>query len=100
LSDNPALLALLGHAYAGSGQRDEALKKLNQLKEIGKQRYVSPYSWAIIYSGLGDKDQAFNSLEKGYQDRITKMAFLKIEPLFDNLRSDKRFADLVHRIGL
>jgi TolB-like protein/Flp pilus assembly protein TadD len=100
LSDNPALLALLGHAYAGSGQRDEALKKLNQLKETGKQRYVSPYSWAIIYSGLGDKDQAFNSLEKGYQDRIAKMAFLKIEPLFDNLHSDKRFADLVHRIGL
>jgi TolB-like protein/Tfp pilus assembly protein PilF len=100
LSDNPALLALLGHAYAASGQRDEALKKLNQLKEIGKQRYVSAYSWAIIYSGLGDKDQAFNALEKGYQDRITKMAFLKIEPFFDNLRSDPRFADLVRRVGL
>lgn len=100
LSDNPALLALLGHAYAASGQRDEALKKLNQLKEIGKQRYVSAYSWAIIYSGLGDKDQAFNSLEKGYQDRIPKMAFLKIEPFFDDLRSDARFAALVRRVGV
>jgi len=100
LNDNPALLAVLGHAYAASGKRDEALKMLNQLTEIAGQRYVSAYSWAIIYAGLGEKDQAFNWLDKGYQERLTKMAFLKIEPLFDNLRSDPRFDDLVRRVGL
>ena len=100
LSDDPLVLALLGHAYAASGRRDEALKTINELTEIARQRYVSAYSVAIIYAALGDKDQALNWLEKGYQERATKMAFLKIEPFFDNLRSDPRFADLVRRVGL
>jgi TolB-like protein/Tfp pilus assembly protein PilF len=100
MSDDPLVLAFLGHAYAASGQRDEALKTLNQLTEIARQRYVSAYSVAIVYAELGDKDQALNWLEKGFQERATKMAFLKIDPFFDNLRSDPRFADMARRVGL
>ena len=100
LSDDPALLAWLGHTYAASGKRDEALKTLDQLTVIARQRYVSEYSWAIIYAGLGEKDQAINWLEKGYQERATKMSYLQIEPFFDNLRSDPRFVELVRRVGL
>jgi TolB-like protein/Tfp pilus assembly protein PilF len=100
MSDDPLVLAFLGHAFAASGQRDEALKTLNQLTEISRQRYVSAYSVAMVYAELGEKDQALNWLEKGYQERATKMAFLKIDPFFDNLRSDPRFADLVRRVGV
>jgi TolB-like protein/Flp pilus assembly protein TadD len=100
LSDDPLVLAMLGHAYAASGRRDEALKTLSQLAEIAGHRYVSAYSVAMVYAGLGEKDQALNWLEKGYQERATKMAFLKIDPFFDNLRSDPRFIALVRRVGV
>jgi TolB-like protein/Flp pilus assembly protein TadD len=100
LSDDPLVLAFLGHAYAASGQRDEALQTLNQLAEIAGHRYVSAYSVAMVYAELGEKDQALNWLEKGYQERATKMVFLKIDPFFDNLRSDPRFVELVRRVGL
>jgi TolB-like protein len=100
LSDDPIVLAMLGHAYAASGKKDEALKTLDQLTVIARQRYVSEYSRAIIYAGLGEKDQAINWLEKGYRERAQKMAFLQIEPFFDDLRSDPRFVDLVRRVGL
>jgi TolB-like protein/Tfp pilus assembly protein PilF len=100
LNNDPALLALLCHVYAASGQRDEALKTLNQLTEIARQRYVSAYAWAIVYAGLGNKDEAFDWLEKGYQERAAVMVRLNIEPYFDILRSDARFADLVRRVGV
>ncbi|MCA1617586.1 MAG: hypothetical protein LC729_04130 [Acidobacteria bacterium] len=76
------------------------MKTLDQLKEITRQRYVSAYSFAIVYARLGEKDQAFQWLEKGYQDHALELPILKVDPLFDNLRSDPRFADLVRRVGL
>ena len=96
----PHLVAALGHAYALSGERDKANKILDELREMSKQRYVSPYLIAIVYVGLGDKDQAFAWLEKAYQDRSAFLIWLKVEPLFDNLRSDPRFQDLLRRVGL
>ena len=99
LIDDTSVLAALIHVYAASGRRDDALKTLEQLKQTAKQRSVSPMNWSIAYAGLDDKDEAFNWLEKGYEARY-KMAFLRIEPLFDNLRSDPRYADLVRRVGL
>src|SRR5437016_6686160 len=100
LNDDPRMLGLLGHAYAVSGQRDEALKTLDQLKENAGQRYVSPYSFALVYAGLGDKDQAFQWLEKSRQDRTPYLSTIKVDPLLDNLRSDPRFAELMRRVGL
>ena len=55
---------------------------------------------AMIYTGLGEKDQAFAWLEKAYTDRVWRLPFLNVEPRFDSLRSDPRFADLVLRVGL
>jgi len=100
LDDDPFVLALLGHAYAVSGVRDEALQTVEQLKETSRQRYVSAYSFAVVYAGLGEKDQAFQWLEKAYQDRADDLRQLKVDPLLDNLRPDPRFADLVRRVGL
>ena len=94
------MTALLGHAYAMSGKRDEALKILSELNELSKQQYVSPFGKAFIYVGLGEKDQTFKWLEKAYDDRIWLMGMLKVEPIFDPLRADPRFEDLLRRVGL
>ena len=88
----------LGHALAKSGNRSEALAILNKLK-TGKQ-YVSPAELAILYLGLGDKEGAFQSLEKAYAERDLQLQNLKSDPRYDDLHNDPRFADLVRRVGL
>jgi serine/threonine protein kinase len=100
LVDDPYILGMMGHAYAVSGRRDEALKTIDQLKEISKRQYVKAITFAEIYAGLGDKEQAFQWLEKSYEERAPDLIFIRIDPIFDNLHSDPRFADLVRRIGL
>ena len=100
LDDDPRALAMLGHAYAISSKRDEALKALDQLKELAKRRYVSPINFVFIYVGLGEKDEAFQWLETCYQERDPQMTRLKVNPLFDPLRSDPRFTELMRRVGL
>lgn len=69
------------------------------MKSLDDQRYGT-LCFAIVYEGLGDKDEAFQWLERGYQDRAYEMNYLKVDPLLDSLRSDPRFADLVRRVGL
>ena len=94
------MLALLGHTYAASGRRGEALKILDELKEMSRQKYVSPFDLAVLYTGLGEKDRAIEQLGKAYEERAAWIINLNVEPLFDPLRSDPRFADLLRRVGL
>jgi serine/threonine protein kinase/tetratricopeptide (TPR) repeat protein len=93
-------LAALGHAYAVAHQEGEAKKILDQLKERSQQTYVQPILIALIQTGLGDKNQAFDWLQKAYEDRSAGLLYLKVDPAFDSLRSDPRFVDLLHRVGL
>ncbi len=97
---DPHVVALTGRLYAVSGKREEALKTIAQLKSIARERYVADYSIALIYAALGEKDQAFELLEKSYRDHTVDMLTLYYDPLIDNLRSDPRFADLQQRVGL
>ncbi len=97
---NSIYFADLGWAQARAGHIREAMKILNQLEESSRQSYVSPFSFALVYIGLGDKDRAFTWLEKEYEQRGNPVVFLKAEPLFDPLRSDPRFQDLLRRVGL
>jgi len=99
LNDDPFVLALLGHAYASSGNEAEALKILDQLKELSKQRYVTAYNFAIVYLGLGDKEEALRWLQKSYQDRAGyDIATIKVDPFLDPLRGDPRFEELVAKV--
>lgn len=91
---------LLAYAYAAAGRRDEALKILGEQQTLAKQGYVSPYNFAIIYTGLGDKDQAFEWLTKSVEDRIMIIYHLKTRPLFDPLRSDPRYPELLRKMNL
>jgi tetratricopeptide (TPR) repeat protein len=97
---NPQCLEGLGHAYAVSGDRTKALAVLSELNRLSKRRYVSAYWRAIIYVGLGEKEQAFAWLERAYQEHATRLAFLKVDPRLDPLRSDPRFRELLQRIGI
>jgi DNA-binding winged helix-turn-helix (wHTH) protein/TolB-like protein/Flp pilus assembly protein TadD len=88
----------LGYAYAMLGKRDRALAILKKLKTTTD--YVSPAELAILYIGLGDKDRAFQSLERAYTSHDFQMQFLKVDSHYDAIRSDRRFIDLMRRVGL
>jgi serine/threonine-protein kinase len=98
--DGPAPRAYLGHAFAVSGRRSEAYRLIDDLKEQLKQGHIDAELIAEVYAGLGEKDQAFEWLEKSFSMRSEELLFLKVKPRFDNLRSDTRFTDLVRRVGL
>ena len=93
--------ASLAHAYAVIGRRAEAEKILSGLEQKSKSVYISPYIIATIYAGLGDKDRAFDFLERAYQERSVEISWhLKADLRIDNLRSDPRFETLLRRVGL
>ncbi len=95
-----ASLALLGYSHARLGERKESLQVIEALKAASKQSFVPALFVALVYAGLEDKDQAFTWLEKAYEERFNRLAYLKVEALWDPLRSDPRFADLLRRVGI
>jgi TolB-like protein/DNA-binding winged helix-turn-helix (wHTH) protein/Tfp pilus assembly protein PilF len=91
----------LGLSYALAGKKDEAQKILDQLKDQqSKGTDISPFGIALTYMGLGDKDQAFEWFNKTLDENPYRLAFIKVNPRFDSLRSDPRFADLLRRLKL
>jgi len=95
----PRRIAALAYTYAVSGKRDEAQKMFAELSERAKHELIDPVNFAIIYTGLGEKDRAFEWMEKAYKDR-SGPPYLTIDLMLDNLRSDPRFADFARRKGL
>jgi tetratricopeptide (TPR) repeat protein len=95
---SPTFMANLARAYTLSGKRSEAVQLLDDLKERSDAGNSSAPEIAMIYASLGDTDQAMNWLEKAYDDRFNPGVLLR--PGFDPLRSDSRFQDLAHRMGL
>ena len=99
LNDDPFVLGLLGHAYASSGNKTEALKILDQLKELSKQHYVSAYSFAVLYVGLGDKEEALRWLEQSYQDRAgNDIGWIRVDSILNSLHDDPRFEAIAEKI--
>jgi TolB-like protein/DNA-binding winged helix-turn-helix (wHTH) protein/Flp pilus assembly protein TadD len=95
---SPTCIANLARAYALSGKRSDSEKLLSDLRNRSNPAHPNSAEIAMIYASLGDKDQAMNWLEKGYEERFNPGVLLR--PGFDSLRSDSRFQNLVHRIGL
>jgi len=95
-----AALALLGYAHARLGERNQALRILDELGVVSKRIFVTAFFFALVYAGLEDKDQAFMWLEKACEERFNRLAYLKVEAIWDPLRSDPRFADLLRRVGI
>ncbi len=95
-----AALALLGYAHARLGERNEALRILDELGAVSKRSFVTAFFFALVYAGLEDKDHAFLWLEKACEERFNRLAYVKVEALWDSLRSDLRFAELLRRVGV
>jgi tetratricopeptide (TPR) repeat protein len=100
LFQDPTMIGWNGRVYALMGSRAEALKIAEELKEMAAARYVSPYMLAIIYTALGEREHAYEWLDKVYQERSYYVIWLKVDPVFDGLRSDARFMDLMRKVGL
>ena len=96
---DPIWVGHLGYAYAKAGERDEALKALDELKRLSKRKFVGADVLAAVYAGLGDKDQAFHSLAMAVEERDSALAYAKVEPMYDPLRSDRRFQDLLRHMN-
>jgi tetratricopeptide (TPR) repeat protein len=97
---SPLYIGTLGFIYASMGNKNEAEKILEHLVELSQQRYIAPVSLAIICGTLGQKDQAFEWMEKGYEVRDDFMMVLKVEPRLDSLRSDPRYQNMMERMKL
>ena len=97
---SPGVIGVLIRAYAHAGRRKEALQLLAELKRRKQAGYVPTGAFINAYLGLGEPDEAFVWLEKGYQEHSNILQFLKVHPHFDPIRDDPRFKDLLHRVGL
>ena len=93
-------LGNLGSVHARLGQEEEARRILQQLSEASKQRYTPGLAFAMVHLGLGEHDQALRWLEKAYEERFPRLAYLRREAIWDPLRQDPRFQDLLRRINL
>lgn len=92
--DDPYYDGSLGHGYAVSGNLQQARMVLEKLQDRAKHQYVPPYAIAVVYAGMGNRDEAFRWLQKALEDRSTSMVFLRSDPEFASLRSDPRFSQL------
>jgi tetratricopeptide (TPR) repeat protein len=90
----------LGWIYAQAGEDDEAIRVLEELKDLSDKHYVSPFLIANIYVGLEENDKTFEYLEKAYEERYELLIGLKVNPSFDPIREDPRFSELLKKIGL
>ena len=98
--DSPPMLGALGHALGASGDRAGAEQVLAKMNELSKKEYVSPFYIALVHAGLGENEQALDSLEKAVKDRSNAVIFMKVDPELDGLRSLPRFQSLLHRLSL
>ena len=92
-------IAFGAYALAKSGKTAEARIVLDELLKVSKSNYVPPYHFALVYNGLGETQKALDYLEKGYAEKDVHMVFLKVEPKWNNLRNEPRFAQLMKRMN-
>lgn len=98
--DHPVMIALYGHALAVSGDTEGARKALADLEHMAQSRYVSPLYSAMVHLGLGENSRALDLLDRAYKERTDRLVYLGAEPIADPLRSNQRFTQLLHKIGI
>ena len=97
---HPGMLAQLGQTYALQGRTREARQLLDELNVLSKSRYVSAYDRVLVHAGLGERDEAFNWLQRAYGERFGTLALLRVDPDLTALRDDPRFEEFARRIGV
>ena len=94
-----ASIVFEGHALARMGRKDETRILLDKLLKLSKETSVPATHIALLYNALGENDEAFKWLDRGIEQRDPKMAFLKVQPRWNNLRGDPRFQEIMKRVG-
>ena len=97
---DPVAKAYLARGYAASGKRDQALQIVSELQQLSKSQYVSPGEIGAVYAALNQPDQAFQWLDNAYADRTSALIYLRVDRVYDSLRSDPRFAQLLRKMNL
>jgi DNA-binding SARP family transcriptional activator/Flp pilus assembly protein TadD len=97
---NTEVLSFLGFAYAAAGERGAALETLRELDDLAERGHVPPFHLAVVHAGLGEKGEAFGWLERAFEQHAVDLFTLKVEPMFDGLRAEPHFQDLLRRVGL
>jgi len=101
LSGGSALMrAALAHTLGAAGRKKEAIRILDDLTELAKQKYVAPYFFVGIHIGLGESERAIEYLEKCYQEHSHWLIYLHLDPSMDSLRDDAGFLDVLRRVGM
>jgi serine/threonine protein kinase/Tfp pilus assembly protein PilF len=98
--DDSEALSSLAYTLALAGDRDGALAAQEALRQLAERRFVSPYTFSRVEIGLGDLDRAFESLDRAFAERQGLLVYLKVEPMFDRLKSDPRFRGFADRMNL
>ena len=96
----PSLVSMLGYAYGVAGQREASVKILKSIESASKRQYVSPFDLALVFAALNQKDDAIRCLEHALDDRTPRLIWVTVDPSFDSIRNDPRFAALIARLGL
>jgi len=99
METQPILTAYLGYAYARNEQKDKAMDTQEELNQLAGRRFVTPFCQALVYLGLNENSHAIDWLEKAYEGQSVWVAWLKVEPMFDPLRSDPRFQALYKKMN-
>jgi serine/threonine-protein kinase len=100
LSDSTEPIPQIGYALAKSGQREQARATLEELRQLSNKENVPAYFFALIYNGLGERDETLKWLEKSYQEREVQLTFIKVDTRWNEFRSDPRFAAIIERMKL
>ncbi len=100
IGNDPPVLLFLAHAYALEGARRDATELIQQVTAQPSPHYLSNYHVAAAYAGLGDHERSLEWLKKAYEERSSWLPWLKVDPKFDGLRGEPRFAALVDTLGL
>ena len=97
---NSEAISSIGYVAAISGDGAKAREVLDELKGLSNRRYVPPVALALVYNGLGDKQEALFWLERGCEERDVRLTLLRVDPKWDSLRAEPRFIAILKRIGL
>jgi TolB-like protein/DNA-binding winged helix-turn-helix (wHTH) protein/Tfp pilus assembly protein PilF len=100
IDDAPGILAIEAYVYGRSGQRVEARRALEKLQQLNRRRQMDPAANVLAYVGMDKKDEAFAWLQRAYLEHSNALTALKVDPIYDPLRSDPRFQELLRRVGL
>jgi hypothetical protein len=99
MNSPPFVTGLLGYAYAKSGNRTKAESTIAELNQMSSRRFVEPFAPALVYLGLGDNKRALDLLEETYKERSQEMLWLKVDKIYEPLRSEPRFIALMKKVG-